>query len=68
MPKRKYNEMYIEEKKQARKRNISEIQPYINQQIKKIRSYPQFNILAAHYKGYLTRIEFARELYLFYYL
>jgi len=68
MLKRKYSEICVEEKKQARKRNIIEIQPTYNSIVKKPRSYPEFEVLAAHYKGYLARREMARTIFLFYWL
>jgi hypothetical protein len=68
MAKRKLSEIYTEEKKQARKRNINEIQVAPNFIIKKRRSYPEFEVLAAHYKGYLARNEMARSIFLFYWL
>lgn len=68
MPKRKLCELYLEETKQARKRNISEIQPVINSVIKKMRKYTHFETLAAHYKGYLIRNEMAKKVYHFYWI
>ena len=55
MPKRTLSELYSEEKKQV----------YIQ---KKPRCYPEFEILAAYYKGRLARREIARTIFLFYWL
>jgi len=66
MPKRKLSEAYSEEKSQARKRNISEIQAPSYIQSKRLHSYPEFDILAAHYKGSITRADMSRKKYLFY--
>jgi hypothetical protein len=60
MPKHKLSDLYSEEKKQGK------IQVAPNSIIKKPRFYPEFEILAAHYKGYLARREMARATFLFY--
>ena len=66
MPKRKFYDIYSEENKQGRKRNIREIQVAPNSIIKKPRFYPEFEVLAAYYKGYLARREMVRTKFLFY--
>ena len=66
MPKRTLCELYSEEKKQVRKRNISELQSSLYIQSKRLHSYPEFNILAAYYKGLIARVEVSRKKYLFY--
>jgi hypothetical protein len=66
MPKHKLCDLYVEEKKQARKRNICEIQPTSHIPSKRLHSYPKFDILAAHYKGLIARVEVSRKKYLFY--
>lgn len=66
MLKRKLCQVYLEERTQARKRNICEIQPISTIQPKRLHSYPEFDILAAHYKGSITRTDMSRKKYLFY--
>jgi len=62
MHKRKYSELLSEEKKQGVKRKRKEN----NTCSKKPRNYPQFEALAAHFKGYLERARYIRKIYTFY--
>ena len=62
MHKRKYSDLLSEEK-QVRKRKRKE---YNSTCTKKPRKYPQFELLAAHFKGYLARVKYIRMLYTFY--
>jgi hypothetical protein len=62
MHKRKYSEIILEEKT-VRKRKRKETNSICT---KKPRKYPEFELLAAHIKGYLARERYVRMIYTFY--
>jgi hypothetical protein len=53
MPKRKLNELYLEDVPRPKKN---------------YKKYPHFELLAARYKGYLARREVNKMIFLFYWL